>query len=261
MPASTTCTARTSATKISSVGMIIRWALGRRSGSKQGLNRLRRGTKGWLAVALAFSLPGFLLAQTMPGTAGSQSAASSTSRSIASPPATAGVSAPAGYTLTPGDQVAVEVFGEDDLRTNGRLNPEGNLSVPLLGSIHLAGLTLTQAASKLTELYGRDYLVSPRVNVMLLSYAKRRFSILGQVGKPGNYEMPESSPGGIDLLEAVAMAGGYTRIAAPERITVRRHNASGDQIFKVNAKRFTKGSGGGFLVEPGDTITVGESIF
>jgi hypothetical protein len=57
------------------------------------------------------------------------------------------------------------------------------------------------------------------------------------------------------------MAGGYTRIAAPERITVRRHNASGDQIFKVNAKRFTKGSGGGFLVEPGDTITVGESIF
>jgi hypothetical protein len=42
---------------------------------------------------------------------------------------------------------------------------------------------------------------------------------------------------------------------------VRRRNANGDQIFKVNAKRFTKGSGGGFLVVPGDTITVGESIF
>jgi polysaccharide export outer membrane protein len=158
-------------------------------------------------------------------------------------------------------KVSVEVFGEDDLRTNGRLNPEGNLSVPLLGSIHLAGLTLTQAASKLTDLYGRDYLVNPRVNVMLLSYAKRRFSILGQVNRPGSYEMPESSPGGIDLLEAVALAGGYTRIAAPERITVRRHNGTGDQVFKVNAKRFTRGSGGGFLVEPGDTITVGESIF
>ena len=132
------------------------------------------------------------------------------------------VSAPPGYILTANDQVAVEVFGEDDLRTNGRLNPEGNLSVPLLGSIHLAGLTLTQAASKLTELYGRDYLVSPKVNVMLLGYAKRRFSILGQVSRPGSYEMPDSSPGGIDLLEAIAMAGGYTRIAAPERITVRR---------------------------------------
>ena len=134
-------------------------------------------------------------------------------------------------------------------------------SVPLLGSVHFAGLTLTQAASKLTELYGRDYLVNPKVNVMLLGYAKRRFSILGQVGRPGSYEMPESSPGGIDLLEAIALAGGYTRIAAPERITVRRQSANGDQIFKVNAKKFNKGGGGGFRVEPGDTITVGESIF
>ena len=198
----------------------------------------------------------------MPGTAASQTAAISTPPTSGSASAsTGGASAPAGYILSPNDQVAVEVFGEDDLRTNGRLNPEGNLSVPLLGSIHLAGLTLTQAAAKLTELYGRDYLVNPRVNVMLLNYAKRRFSILGQVNRPGSYEMPDSNPGGIDLLEAVAMAGGYTRIAAPERITVRRHNASGDQIFKVNAKRFTKGSGGSFRVVPDDTITVGESIF
>src|SRR5436309_7159074 len=170
-------------------------------------------------------------------------------------------SASPGYFLSSNDYGSVEVFGEDDRGPSGRLAPEGNLSVPLLGSIHLAGLNLTQAASKLTELYGRDYLVNPRVNVMLLSYAKRRFSILGQVSRPGSFEMPESSPDGIDLLEAIAMAGGYTRIAAPERITVRRQKGSGDQVFKVNAKRFTKGSGGGFLVEPGDTITVGESIF
>jgi len=133
--------------------------------------------------------------------------------------------------------------------------------VPLLGSIHLAGLTLTQATSKLTELYGRDYLVNPKVNVSLLSYARGRFLVLGQVSRPGTYDMPDASPGGIDLLEAIAMAGGYTRTAAPERITVRRHNKSGDQILKVNAKRFTKGSGGGFPVLPGDAITVGESIF
>src|SRR5438874_3113907 len=226
--------------------MTIRSAFGLRSGFKRGLNRLRTGMQGWwLAIALAlWLLPKSLLAQAV------------------SPPASAGgASAPAGYIVSSNDQVSVEVFGEEDLRANGRLNPEGNLSVPLLGSVHLAGLSLTQAASKLTELYGRDYLVHPRVNVMLLSYAKRRFSILGQVSRPGSLEMPEGSPGGIDLLEAIALAGGYTRIAAPERITVRRHNASGDQIFKVNAKRFNKANGGSFLVEPGDTITVGESIF
>jgi protein involved in polysaccharide export with SLBB domain len=240
---------------ISSASMTIRSAFELRSGSRRGLNQLRTGIRGrWLATALALLLlPEFLLAQVTPGTAASQPASASVT--------TGGASAPAGYILSPNDQVAVEVLGEDDLRANGRLNPEGNLSVPLLGSVHLAGLSLPQAASKLTELYGRDYLVHPRVNVSLLSYAKRRFSILGQVGHPGSIEMPEGSPEGIDLLEAIALAGGYTRIAAPERITVRRRNANGDQIFKVNAKRFTKGSGGGFLVVPGDTITVGESIF
>ena len=245
--------------------MTIRWAFERQSDSKESLSRLRVGTRGqWLLVALALSLlPGFLQGQNTPGIGGSQATGSASTSSAARSgfPPGGGASAPAGYVLGPNDYVGVEVFGEDDLRTNGRLNPEGNLSVPLLGSIHLAGLTLTQVASKLTELYGRDYLVNPKINVVLLSYAKRRFSILGQVARPGSYEMPESNPGGIDLLEAVAMAGGYTRIAAPERITVRRQKTSGDQIFKVNAKRFTKGSGGGFLVEPGDTITVGESIF
>jgi protein involved in polysaccharide export with SLBB domain len=215
-----------------------------------------------LTVALALALPGFMSAQTMPGGAASQPATTSTSRSASSAPAaTGGVSVPAGYILSPNDQVAVEVFGEDDLRISGRLTPEGNLNVPLLGSIHLAGLTPTQAASRLTELYSRDYLVNPKINVTLVSYGSRRFTILGQVGHPGIFEMPPTSPEGIDLLEAIAMAGGYTRIAAPERITVRRHSASGDQILKVNAKRFTKGKGGGFRVEPGDAITVGESIF
>jgi protein involved in polysaccharide export with SLBB domain len=218
----------------------------------------------WLPIVLAFTLvPGFLPGQVTPGRVGTQATGSENASAAARSafPPGGGASAPAGYVLSPNDYVGVEVFGEDDLRTNGRLNPEGNLSVPLLGSVHLAGLTLTQAASRLTELYGRDYLVNPKVNVMLLGYAKRRFSILGQVGHPGSFEMPESSPGGIDLLEAIAMAGGYTRIAAPERITVRRQGPNGDQIFKVNAKKFTKGSGGSFLVQPGDTITVGESIF
>lgn len=210
-------------------------------------------------MAFALSLPGFMLAQTMPGTAASQPATASTSRAPASaPPSTGGVSVPAGYILSANDQVGVEVFGEDDLRANGRLSPEGNLNLPLLGSIHLAGLTPTQAASRLIELYSRDYLVNPKINVTLVSYGSRRFTMLGQIGHPGIFEM---APEGIDLLEAVAMAGGYTRIAAPERITVRRHTASGEQIIKVNAKRFTKGKGGGFRVEPGDTITVGESIF
>ena len=181
-----------------------------------------------------------------------------------SSPATAtaiplGITAPTGYKLSVDDQIAVEVFGEDDLRTAVRINAEGAVSLPLLGSVNLSGLTLNQAAGRLTELYGRDYLVNPKVNVTLISYAKRRFTVLGQVNRPGSYEMPEGSPSGIDLLEAIAIAGGYTRIAAPERISIKRR----DQVMRVDAKKIARrgGSEGGFRVEPGDTITVGESIF
>ena len=73
--------------------------------------------------------------------------------------------------------------------------------------------------------------------------------------------MPETSPGGIDLLEAIAMAGGYTRIAAPERVSVRRHVGNGDELVRVNAKRVERGQSANFKVLPGDSITVGESIF
>ena len=136
------------------------------------------------------------------------------------------------------------------------------VDIPLLGSIRLAGLTLTQATSRVTELYARDYLVNPKVSVSLVSYAKRRFTVLGQVNRPGSFEMPDGSPTGIDLLEAIAMAGGYTRIAAPERISVRRHGPKGDEVLKVDAKRMARGAGtSNFKVVPGDTITVGESIF
>src|SRR5436305_4730815 len=172
------------------------------------------------------------------------------------------INAPTGYVLRSNDQVAVEVFGEEDLRTNTRLNGEGNLSLPLLGSVHLGGLTLAQAASKITELYGRDYLVNPRVNLTLVGYAKRRFTILGQVNRPGSYEMPEGSTDGVDLLEAIAMAGGYTRIAAPERISIRRRATTGDdEVLRVDAKRLARRGGESFRVVPGDTVTVAESLF
>ena len=216
-------------------------------------------SKGLLVVAIAV-LPGVLFSQSQnPVSEGSSQSPTSDSNAAAASaaPAPPTLSAPSGYLLTPNDQVTVEVFGEDDLRTNGRLNGEGNLSVPLLGSVHLAGLTLSQAAAKLTELYGRDYLVSPKVNVSLIGYARRRFTMLGQVNRPGSYELPEGSPEGINLLEAIAMAGGYTRIAAPERVTVRR----GNKVLRVDAKRQARGTGETFIVKPGDAVTVGESIF
>jgi polysaccharide export outer membrane protein len=169
------------------------------------------------------------------------------------------VNAPSGYVLAAGDVIAVEVFGEEDLRSSARVGADGTVSVPLLGPVRVGGLSLAQASARLTELYGRDYLVNPKLNVALVGFAKQRFTVLGQVNRPGSFEMPEGA-GGIDILEAVAIAGGYTRIAAPDKISIRRRTSRGDEVIRVNAKRLAK-QGGGFRVQSGDTITVGESIF
>jgi len=227
-----------------------------------------------IAVSLAM-LPAIGFSQfttQMTGQINSQSATTSSGTETAAPapPSSVnsnsaalptGISAPAGYQLSANDGIAVEVFGEEDLKTMARLNSEGNVSLPLLGSVHLAGLTLTQATARVTELFARDYLVNPKVNVTLMGYARRRFSVIGQVNRPGSFEMPETSPGGIDLMEAIAMAGGYTRIAAPERVSVRRHSSNGDQILRINAKRVERGQTANFRIQDGDSITVGESIF
>ncbi len=230
----------------------------------------RRGAKSscaWLLLFVVRNVDG-----QSPYTAEPPKAAVSVPTAAVAPPAapanpttaTTTVSAPSGYQLSGNDMISVEVFGEDDLRTTGRLNAEGNVSLPLIGSVRLGGLTLTQASARVTELYARDYLVNPKVNVLLAGYAKRRFTVLGQVNRPGTFEMPETSPGGIDLMEAIGMAGGYTRIAAPERVSVRRRIGSGaEEVVRVNAKRVERGEAGakGFRVQPDDTITVGESIF
>lgn len=199
---------------------------------------------------------------TPPGPAAAQAPA---------PPAVNAVAAtaPAGYVLAPDDQVAVEVYGEDELRTAGRLSAEGTISMPLIGAVKLGGLTSVQAAARITEMLRRDYLVNPRVGISLLGYARRRFTMLGQVSRPGAYEMPEDAVarGGMDLLEAVAMAGGYTAKAQPGKITVVRRDPGRAQpeVFRVDGKRLARGQAdgrpGGFLVRPGDSLTVAESIF
>jgi polysaccharide export outer membrane protein len=206
-------------------------------------------------------MTGQINAQSATTSSGTETAAPAPPSSVNSAALPSGISAPPGYQLSANDGIGVEVFGEEDLKTMARLNSEGNASLPLLGTVHLAGLTLTQATARVTELYARDYLVNPKVNVTLLGYARRRFSVIGQVNHPGSFEMPETSPGGIDLMEAIAMAGGYTRIAAPERVSVRRHSANGDQILRINAKRVERGQSANFRIQDGDSITVGESIF
>ena len=163
------------------------------------------------------------------------------------------------YILSPNDQIQIEVFQEDDLRTSAKISKEGTITFPLLGNIKLAGLTMSQATARLTELLKRDFLVNPRVSMTVLNFSKKRFTVLGQVNSPGIKEMPDQE--GLDLLEAIGMAGGYTRIANPGKITIKRREGGAESVIQVDGKAMAKGNGKGFQIKPGDTITVAESIF
>lgn len=159
------------------------------------------------------------------------------------------------YILAVNDQVQIDVYQEEDLRTSTKISQDGTIIFPLLGNVRIAGLTLSGATARLTELLRKDYLVKPVVTMTVVSFSKKRFTILGQVNSPGIKELPDQE--GMDILDAIGLAGGYTRIANPGNITVKR----GSQVFKIDGKAMAKGEGRKFQVQPGDTITVAESIF
>jgi protein involved in polysaccharide export with SLBB domain len=164
------------------------------------------------------------------------------------------------YRLAANDLVNFRVYDEPDLTADVRLAGDGTAIFPLIGSVALRGKTIPQATQLLRERYMAGYLVNPQVSLMIQTYAKRSFTVLGQVQKPGPYEIVGDEA--ISLLQAVGMAGGYTRIADPGNITVRRTEGGQDQVMHFNGRRIAKGDPSpDLVVKSGDVITVGESIF
>jgi protein involved in polysaccharide export with SLBB domain len=165
------------------------------------------------------------------------------------------------YRLAANDLLDIRVYDEPDLTVEVRLAADGTAILPLIGSVSFQGKTLPQATALLRERYMAGYLVNPQVSLIIRTYAKRSFTVLGQVQKPGSYEIEGNEA--ITLLQAVGMAGGYTRIANPGNITVRRTDGGQEQqVLRFDGRRLAKGnSSSDCVVKPGDVITVGESIF
>lgn len=162
------------------------------------------------------------------------------------------------YRLAANDMVHIKVFQEDELDTSTRISKDGAITFPFIGSVRVVGSTVEEAAKNIRERL-REYIVNPQVTVLITDYSKRRFTVLGQVSKPGTYDMPDDSS--LNLLEALGMAGGYTRIANPTKIILKRRVNGSEVIFKLNAKSMSQGENTSrFEVLPGDTIFVGESL-
>jgi len=164
------------------------------------------------------------------------------------------------YKLTPNDLLDFRVFEEPELDAVVRVNGDGQAIFPLIGAVKVGGVSIAEATESIKARYRDGYLVNPQVSLTIRAYAKRLFTVLGEVQKPGSYEMQGTDE--ITLLQAIGMAGGYTKIANAGNITVKRRAGGGEEVIKLNAKRMARGDDkSSFLVQPGDVITVGESLF
>jgi protein involved in polysaccharide export with SLBB domain len=162
------------------------------------------------------------------------------------------------YILAPNDLVDIKVFQEDDLESKLRISRDGTITFPLIGQVRIGGRTPQQAARIIRDALARGYIINPQVTVNVLSFTKYRVTVLGQVQKPGSYDFPDREK--LGLLEAIGLAGGYTRGANPSRVLVKRVDGQ-ERVFRVNAKRMASGRAPTFEVIPGDVITVSESRF
>ncbi|RPI92527.1 MAG: hypothetical protein EHM39_13540 [Chloroflexi bacterium] len=161
------------------------------------------------------------------------------------------------YVLRAGDVVQVKVYQEEDLTAVSRIGKDGTMTMPLLGSVAVVSNTVAQATTRIRELLAKDYLVNPQVTLNVTEFAKRRFTVLGQVQRPGTYDMPADEA--VNLLQAVATAGGYTRIGNPRKITVQRRVGTENKVFKLDADAMAQDKKQKvFEILADDVIVVGE---
>lgn len=153
------------------------------------------------------------------------------------------------------DNVEIRVFREDELTTRGQLSQDGGITMPLIGSVRIAGLTTDQAAALIREKLADGWLVKPEVSVSIEARIRRTVTVLGQTQRPGVFELPAQRR--LTLVEAIGMAGGVTRIGNAKKITLKR----GGVVRTVNLNEITSGKGADIPLRDGDVVTVPEGLF
>lgn len=150
------------------------------------------------------------------------------------------------YRLDSGDKVRVIVYNEQSLSTDYTVGDNGMISFPMIGEIKARSLTVEELQKEIKKGLGNGLLKDPSVSVEVSQY--RPFFIVGEVSKPGEY--PYAT--GVNVLTAIAMAGGYTVRADKDRMTVVRPQEG--HAAEWRADRLTD-------LRPGDIVVVPERFF
>jgi polysaccharide export outer membrane protein len=148
------------------------------------------------------------------------------------------------YRLDAGDKVRITVFNEENLSGEFEIDGRGSLAYPLVGTIAAQGLTPRGLEQAVIAKLNQGYLRDPSVSVEVLSY--RPFYILGEVRTPGSYPYVND----MTVLNAVALAGGYTYRARTSSAMIKRSGSNTEETVEPTTQVF-----------PGDVITIKERYF
>ncbi len=164
------------------------------------------------------------------------------------------------YRLHPMDLLKVQVFDQPDLDRDVRISQDYTVSLPLIGAVDVRNHTVREVERLVTDLYRADYLVNPQVNVSISEYAPRSVNVFGAVNSPTSVGIPPEK--NFSLLDAIARAGGFSRLANRNRVSLTRIAPNGQaQNFTIDADELLTGNvTNRWPLRDGDIIFVPERV-
>lgn len=163
------------------------------------------------------------------------------------------VTPPPDYVIGPDDVIGVVVWREQDLSADVKVRPDGKVSLPLLNDLQASGLTPEEFRKVVTEAAAK-FVADPAVTIIVKQINSRMVFVMGEVGKPGTYQL--TAP--YTVLQMLALAGGPTAFAKKDEIGVVRTIAGKTTRHRFNYEEVVRGRKmeQNLLLRPGDTIIV-----
>lgn len=175
-------------------------------------------------------------------------------------PAEAGNPAPENYKVRANDVLEVKVYQEADLSGRVQVREDGNVRLPLINeTVRVGGLSITEIENRIRTLLAKDYVRDPRVTVNIGEFSKITFTVMGQVNRAGTYPMPGNKP--VTLLQAIGMAGSYTRLANERKVYLKRTVGNQQKVYVLDAQEMARNPKDDVILRDGDVIDIQEKRF
>lgn len=154
--------------------------------------------------------------------------------------------------ISEGDLLQLEVFQAPEMSTKERVMSSGEIFLPLIGAVKVAGLTQEEAEQLITRKLSENYLQNPQVNLFVEESASQKVTVVGDVGAPGVFPIK----GQMTLMDAIALARGMTKTAEDEVVLFRKTDPHGLKAYIIDVEEIQDGQLPNPLLVGGDTIHV-----